>query len=62
MVLMKEGNYGSDVYQRGIANYEVVGTEGSWWVRHDGKTENEYATKEAAFEPAIAGGGPTYIL
>jgi hypothetical protein len=38
----------------GIAKYEIVGTESSWRVRHDGKAENEYATKEAAFEAAIA--------
>jgi hypothetical protein len=38
----------------GIAKYEIFGTEGSWRVRHDGKAENEYATKEAAFEAAIA--------
>jgi hypothetical protein len=38
----------------GIAKYEIVGTEGVWRVRHDGKAENTYATKEAAFEAAIA--------
>jgi catechol 2,3-dioxygenase-like lactoylglutathione lyase family enzyme len=38
----------------GIAKYEILGTEGTWRVRHDGKAENEYATKEAAFEAAIA--------
>jgi hypothetical protein len=38
----------------GIAKYEIFGTEGTWRVRHDGKAENEYATKEAAFEAAIA--------
>ena len=38
----------------GIAKYEIFGTEGSWRVRHDGKAENEFATKEAAFEAAIA--------
>jgi hypothetical protein len=37
-----------------IAKYEIFGTEGTWRVRHDGKAENEYATKEAAFEAAIA--------
>jgi hypothetical protein len=38
----------------GIAKYEIFGTQGVWHVRHDGKAENEYATKEAAFEAAIA--------
>ena len=33
-----------------IAKYEIFGTEGSWRVSHDGKAENEFATKEAAFE------------
>ena len=37
----------------GIAKYEIFGTEGTWRVRHDGRAENEYATKEAAFEAAI---------
>jgi hypothetical protein len=36
------------------ANYEIFGTEGEWRVRHDGKAENVYATKEAAFEAAVA--------
>ncbi|WP_426533693.1 hypothetical protein [Bradyrhizobium sp. McL0615] len=38
----------------GIAKYETFGTEGTWRAPHDGKTENEYATKEAAFEATIA--------
>jgi hypothetical protein len=38
----------------GIAKYEIFGTEGAWRVRHDGKVDNEYATKEAAFEATIA--------
>jgi hypothetical protein len=38
----------------GTANYEIIGTEGQWRVRHDGKAENVYATKEAAFEAAVA--------
>ena len=38
----------------GTANYEIFGTEGQWRVRHDGKAENVYATKEAAFEAAVA--------
>ena len=38
----------------GIAKYEIFGTEGTWRVHHDRKAENEYATKEAAFEATIA--------
>lgn len=38
----------------GIASYEIVGTEGEWRIRHDGKAENVYATKESAFEAAVA--------
>ena len=38
----------------GIAKYEIFGMEGTWRVRHDGKAENDYATKEAAFEAAMA--------
>ena len=37
----------------GIAKYEIFGKEGAWRIRHDGKAENEYATKEAAFEAAL---------
>jgi hypothetical protein len=38
----------------GIASYEIVGTAGDWRVNHDGKAENVYETKEAAFEAAVA--------
>ena len=38
----------------GMAAYEIFGTEGEWRVRHDGAAENVYATKEAAFEAAVA--------
>jgi predicted kinase len=38
----------------GMAAYEIFGTEGEWQVRHDGKAANIYATKEAAFEAAVA--------
>lgn len=41
-------------YVMGIARYEIVGMEGAWRVRHDGTADNSYATKEAAFEAAIA--------
>jgi len=38
----------------GLASYEIYGTESEWRIRHDGKSENVYATKEAAFEAAVA--------
>lgn len=38
----------------GLASYEVIGDAGSWRVSHDGKAENIYQTKEAAFEAAAA--------
>ena len=38
----------------GLASYEIVGGAGEWRVRHDGKSENVYETKEAAFEAAMA--------
>jgi hypothetical protein len=38
----------------GLASYEVVGSAGEWRVSHDGKAENVYETKEAAFEAAVA--------
>jgi hypothetical protein len=34
----------------GLASYEIVGNPGEWRVRHDGKAENIYETKESAFE------------
>jgi hypothetical protein len=38
----------------GLAAYEIVGMNAEWRVRHDGRAENVYATKEAAFEAAVA--------
>ena len=38
----------------GLAYYDIVGSEGEWRVRHDGKAANVYETKEAAFEAAVA--------
>jgi len=38
----------------GIASYEIIGNASEWQVRHDGKAENVYETKEAAFEAAVA--------
>jgi hypothetical protein len=40
----------------GIAAYEIVGAAGEWRVSHDGKAENVYQTKEAAFEAAVVAG------
>jgi hypothetical protein len=37
----------------GLASYEIVGNDAEWRVRHDGKAENIYETKEAAFEAAV---------
>jgi hypothetical protein len=38
----------------GLAAYEIIGDDAEWRVRHDGKAENVYETKEAAFEAAVA--------
>jgi uncharacterized protein (DUF58 family) len=38
----------------GLASYEIIGNDTEWRVRHDGKVENVYETKEAAFEAAVA--------
>jgi uncharacterized protein (DUF58 family) len=38
----------------GLASYEIIGDDADWRVRHDGKAENVYETKEAAFEAAVA--------
>jgi len=38
----------------GHAIYTVTSTEKGWTVLHDGQPEGDYATKEAAFEAAIA--------
>jgi hypothetical protein len=38
----------------GLAAYKIVGNGGEWRVRHDGKEENAYQTKESAFEAAVA--------
>jgi hypothetical protein len=37
----------------GLASYEIVGTGGEWRIQHDGKADNVYRTKEAAFEAAV---------
>jgi len=38
----------------GFANYKIVGSDGAWQVEHDGRPVRSYATKEAAFEAAVA--------
>jgi hypothetical protein len=38
----------------GLALYEIFGAAGEWRIRHDGKAENAYATRESAFEAAVA--------
>jgi hypothetical protein len=38
----------------GLAAYQIIGHDAEWRVRHDGKAENIYETKEAAFEAAVA--------
>ncbi len=38
----------------GLASYEIIGSGGEWHISHDGKAENVYQTKEAAFEAAVA--------
>jgi hypothetical protein len=38
----------------GMAAYKIVGESNAWRVQHDGKAENVYETKEAAFEAAVA--------
>ncbi len=38
----------------GLASYKIIGGAGEWRISHDGKAENVYATKESAFEAAVA--------
>jgi hypothetical protein len=38
----------------GLAQYQIVSQGGEWGVLHDGNVKNRYATKEAAFEAAVA--------
>jgi hypothetical protein len=38
----------------GLASYEIVDSVGEWRVRHDGRADNTYQTKESAFEAAVA--------
>ena len=38
----------------GLAQYAIVPVEDQWGVLHDGNVKRKYATKEAAFESAVA--------
>jgi len=38
----------------GLAQYAIVPIRGQWGVLHDGDIKGEYATKESAFESAVA--------
>jgi hypothetical protein len=38
----------------GLAQYAIVPVRGEWGVLHDGDVNGQYATKEAAFEAAVA--------
>jgi hypothetical protein len=38
----------------GSANYKIAEKGKSWTLLHDGQADGEYATKEAAFEAAVA--------
>lgn len=38
----------------GLAEYMVIPRGNGWSVLHDGEANNNYATKEAAFESAVS--------
>ncbi|QPF89558.1 hypothetical protein [Bradyrhizobium commune] len=38
----------------GLAQYAIVPVHDEWGVLHDGDVKSKYATKEAAFESAVA--------
>ena len=38
----------------GLAQYAIVPVQDEWGVLHDGDVKSKYATKEAAFESAVA--------
>lgn len=38
----------------GLAQYAIVPIRNQWGVLHDGAVKAEYATKESAFESAVA--------
>jgi hypothetical protein len=55
MLIVSEENLRNiERHTMGLASYEIVGNAGEWRVRHDGKAENVFETKESAFEAAVA--------
>jgi hypothetical protein len=40
--------------EMGLAQYAIVPIRDQWGVLHDGDIKGEYATKESAFESAVA--------
>jgi len=40
--------------RKGLAEYMIVAKGDGWTVLHDGAANNDYASKEAAFESAVA--------
>ena len=38
----------------GLATYAIIETGGRWGILHDGNVEGDHATKESAFEAAVA--------
>ncbi|WP_291863264.1 hypothetical protein [Bradyrhizobium sp.] len=38
----------------GVADYKIISKGNGWSVLHDGVAANDYASKEAAFESAVA--------
>jgi hypothetical protein len=38
----------------GLAQYAIISVRDRWGVLHDGNVEGDFATKESAFEAAIA--------
>jgi hypothetical protein len=43
-----------EVGKMGLAQYSIVPIRDQWGVLHDGNINSEYATKESAFEAAVA--------
>ncbi len=41
-------------YANGLAQYAIVEKSNGWTDLHDGQARNDFATKEAAFEAAVA--------
>ena len=44
----------------GLAQYQIVSEGDEWGVLHDGDVKHRYATKEAAFEAAVAAASSPY--